>query len=272
MDPYVRKNRELWDEWAEINVRSAFYDVEGYKRDRPPLDPLVREGLGPLAGASVLHLQCHFGLDTLSLAQEAREVVGVDFSAAAIAHARRLAAELGVAARFVESDLYELPAVLDEQFDLVFTSYGVIGWLPDLARWGEIIARYLRPGGAFFIVEGHPTMWMFDSEADELRVKYPYFHTREPIELPPTVGNYADPTALVTKTEYSWPHSISDVVMALVRAGLQLEELREHDHAVWRAFPFLFEEGEGHHRRWRMPPDRPRIPLMFSLRARKPGA
>jgi SAM-dependent methyltransferase len=271
MDPYVRRNQELWDEWTEINVRSAFYDVAGFKRDRSPLDPLVREGLGPLAGKSVLHLQCHFGLDTLRLAQEARDVVGVDFSEKAIAYARDLATELGSAARFVQTDLYELPAVLDGEFDLVFTSYGVIGWLPDLGRWGEIIARYLRPGGAFFIVEGHPIMWIFDGEADELRVRYPYFHTPEPLVLPPAVGNYADPTAAVTKTEYSWPHALSDVVMALVRAGLRIEDLREHDHAPWRAFPFLIEEEASGERRWRMPPDRPAIPLMFSLRARKPG-
>lgn len=273
MDPYVRKNQELWDEWTEINVRSAFYDVDGFRREPGPLDAIVRAGLGPLAGRSVLHLQCHFGMDTLRLAREAREVVGVDFSEKAISFARGLAAELGSGARFVQSDVYELPAALDGEFDLVFTSYGVLGWLPDLARWAAIVARYLRPGGAFFLAEGHPTMWMFDNEADELRIRYPYFHSAQPIELPPTVGNYADPTAAVTKTEYSWAHSMEDIVMSLLRAGLVLEELREHTHIRWKAFPFLVEEQEPESKDsiWRMPPDRPQLPLMFSLRARKPG-
>lgn len=276
MDPYVRKNRELWDEWTDINVRSAFYDVDGFKRQPPPLDAVIREGLGELTGRSVLHLQCHFGLDTLRLARQAREVVGIDFSAKAIAFARGLAAELGIAARFVETDLYELPAALDGEFDRVFTSYGAIEWLPDLPRWGELVARYLRPGGAFFIADGHPTMWMFDGEAEDgLHVRYPYFQPPEPLEIPPTVGNYADPTATVTKTAYSWPHAISDVVMALVRAGLHIEDFREHAHAAWKAFPFLVEdaaEGTGPGERcFRMPPDRPQIPLMFSLRARKPA-
>jgi SAM-dependent methyltransferase len=273
MDPHVRKNRELWDEWTEINVRSAFYDVDGFKRAPTPLDPLVREGLGELAGLSVLHLQCHFGMDTLRLAREAREAVGVDFSPKAIAFARELAAELGLAARFVESDLYALPAVLDGEFDRVFTSYGAIEWLPDLERWGQIIARYLRPGGVFFIADGHPTMWMFDGDAaDGFHVRYPYFRPPAPLEIPPTVGNYADPTAAVTKPAYSWPHPLSEVVMALVRAGLQIEDLREHAHAVWKPFPFCVEEEASGERRWRVPPDRPQIPLMFSLRARKPAA
>lgn len=272
MDPYVRKNQELWDEWTEINVRSAFYDVEGFKKQPPPLDALVREGLGPLAGLSVLHLQCHFGMDTLRVAQEAREAVGIDFSSKAIAFARGLAEELGLAARFVESDLYALPDVLDGEFDRVFTSYGALDWLPDLDRWGQIVARYLRPGGTFFIAEGHPTMWMFDGEAEDgLHVRYPYFRSSQPIEIPPTVGNYADPTAPVTKTAYAWTHSMSDIVMALVRAGLRIEDFREHTHAVWKPFPFCIQEEGVGERRWRIPPDRPQIPLMFSLRAVKPA-
>ena len=276
MDPYVRKNQELWDEWTEINVRSAFYDVEGFKRQAPPLDPIVREGLGDLAGRSVLHLQCHFGMDTLRVAREARETVGVDLSGKAIAFARGLAEELGIAARFVQSDLYDLPAALDGTFDVAFSSYGAIEWLPDLPRWGQLVARYLRPGGAFFLADGHPTMWMFDGEAaDGFHVRYQYFQPPAPLEIPPTVGNSADPAAPVTKPAYFWPHALSEVVMALVGAGLQIEDLREHTHAAWKAFPFMVEDrGEGTgpgERRWRVPPHLPQIPLMFSLRARKPG-
>jgi SAM-dependent methyltransferase len=275
MHPLVRKNQELWDEWAEINYRSAFYDVAGFVGDpaHSPLDPEVLAGLGDLTGAKVLHLQCHFGMDTLRLARLAREVVGVDFSTRAIARARELAAHVGIAARFVECDLYTLPEVLDEHgsFDVVFTSYGVIGWLPDLARWGEVIARFLAPGGRFFLIEGHPTMWMFDDAAPDgaLAITFPYFASGEALVLPPTVGNYADPTAMVTKTEYSWPHGIGEVVTALARAGLVIDTLDEHRHVVWRAFRCLVETSPN---RFTMPADRPQLPLMFSIRAHRPGA
>ena len=266
---HVASNRNLWDEWANINYKSAFYDVAGFKAKPTPLDAEVLAGLGDLAGKSVLHLQCHFGMDSIRLKLAgALEVVGVDFSPVAIAKARELAAEMAVDVRFVETDLYKLPEVLEGQFDLVFTSYGVIGWLPDLGPWGQIIARYLKPGGRFFLIEGHPTMWMFDGSADELVLKYPYFRQREPIALEPTVGTYSDPTATFSNTEYSWPHELGETIGALISAGLRLDEMREYRHTVWKAFPFLVEESPD---RFVMPPDKPQLPMMFSLRATKPA-
>jgi len=137
MNPFVRKNQELWDEWAEINYRSAFYDVAGFLRSPPPLDDVVTDALGDLTGKRILHLQCHFGMDTLRLAPRAASVTGIDFSSKAIARANELAAATGLDSRvrFVETDLYALPDVLDDEFDVVFTSLGVLGWLPDLVRW-----------------------------------------------------------------------------------------------------------------------------------------
>jgi SAM-dependent methyltransferase len=261
VNPYVANNRKLWDEWTEINYRSAFYDVDGFKREPDPLDDDVLAGVGDLAGKSVLHLQCHFGMDTLRLARLAREAVGVDFSPAAIARARALAAETGIAARFVETDLYEL--ALDEQFDVVFSSYGVIGWLPDLVRWGQVIARHLKPGGRFFLIEGHPTMWMFDSDTPDLAFKYPYF-AGEPNVLPPIKGMYSDPDATWTHSEYSWSHPLCDVFGALLGAGLRIDEFREYRHCVWRPFSFAIEETPDH---WVMPPGMPQLPMMFSIRA-----
>jgi SAM-dependent methyltransferase len=259
MDSRVENNRRLWDEWAEINYRSAFYDVEGFKRAPSPLDAEVLAGLGELSHASVLHLQCHFGMDTLRLARLAREVVGVDFSPQAIAKARALAAETKIAARFVESDVYAL--ALGQQFDVVFTSYGVISWLPDLARWARVIADHLKPGGRFFLIEGHPTMWMFD---EALQFKYPYFPHVEPNVLAPTTGMYSDPDATWTTSENSWSHNFEEILGSLLAAGLRIDELREFGHAVWQAFPFCIEQSPG---RWVMPPDRPQIPMMFSVRA-----
>jgi SAM-dependent methyltransferase len=265
VNPYVVKNRDLWDEWAEINVRSPFYDVAAFKRAPSPLDDEVLAGLGDLAGTSVLHLQCHFGMDTLRLALAgASRAVGVDFSPKAIAHARALATEMNVGAEFVEADVLALD--LGEQFDVVFTSYGVIGWLPELTPWGAVIAKHLKPGGRFFMIEGHPTMWMFDGAgATELVIRYPYFHRPgEPIVIPPATGTYADPEATFEGTEYSWPHDLAETFGALLDAGLRIEQLREYAHTVWQAFPFMIEESPG---RFVMPPDKPTIPTMFSIRA-----
>ena len=157
---HARANRELWNAWTEIHEGSTFYDVEGFLAGRQTLLPIELEELGPdvREGTTLLHLQCHFGLDTLSWARRGARVTGVDFSDKAIALADRLAREVGLdeACRFVQSDLYDLPAHLDERFDVVFTSWGVLMWLPDLTAWGRLIARYLRPGGIFYIVDFHP--------------------------------------------------------------------------------------------------------------------
>ena len=267
MNRYVQANRELWDEWTDINYRSGFYDVEGFRAAPTPLDDIVRDGVGDLGGQSVLHLQCHFGLDTLRLARLAGAVTGVDFSPRAIRYARQLGRDLGSSARFVESDLYALPDALDGQFDVVFTSWGVINWLPDLRGWGRVIAHFLRPGGRFFLADNHPTLWLFDPDADDLRVSYPYFHEAEPTVVTPVAGNYADPTATVTCPEHLWSHSMADVVMALIGAGLHIDELREHAWLPWRGLSFLVEESPG---RWVMPSGRIGIPLAFSLLASAP--
>lgn len=266
MNHFVRKNRDLWDEWAEINYRSRFYNVEGYKQQRTPLDELARENLGDLKGKRVLHLQCHFGLDTLRIAELADEVVGVDFSPRAIALARELAYELGSTARFVESDVYALPEVLRDTFDIVFASYGVLNWLPSLDRWGEIVTHFLAPGGALVIVDSHPTLMMFEFDPPEPRIGTSYFHTPEPVVMPPSKGNYADPEATYASSVHSWQHEMSAIVMAAVRAGLRIEDIREYPVAPWQALAFLVETEPD---RWSVPAGKPQLPLTFALRATK---
>jgi SAM-dependent methyltransferase len=268
VNPYVHKIRDLWDEWAEINYRSRFYDVDGFRRAPSPLDREVRAGLGELAGKSVLHLQCHFGMDTVRIALAgASRVVGVDYSPKSIAYARTLAADMRiVSVEFVESNVLTLE--LAERFDIVFCSYGVIGWLPELAPWGRVIANHLAPGGRFFLIEGHPTMWMFEGVGvTDFVIKYPYFRSTEPIAIAPATGNYADPDAVFTNTEYSWPHDLAETIGALLGAGLRLDDFREYAHTVWQAFPWMIEESPG---RFVMPADKPTIPTMFSIRASKP--
>ncbi len=205
MDEYLASNRELWDEWTEVHVGSAFYDVEGFRRGDVRIRDFEIREVGEVAGRDLLHLQCHFGLDTLSWARLGARVTGADFSRRAIARARQLADEVGIDARFVLSDLYTLPDALDDDFDLVYTSRGVIPWLPDLGKWGQVIAHFLRPGGIFYLAEGHPLMWVFDDDEGqtELRVRYEYFEKPEPLRFP-VVGSYADPRARISKeVEYA---------------------------------------------------------------------
>jgi SAM-dependent methyltransferase len=194
MDPFVAANRALWNEWTPIHVRSAFYDVDGWRSGRRDLLPLLVDEVGDVAGKDLLHLQCHFGLDTLSWARRGARATGVDFSERAIEQARDLAAATGLDARFVVSDVVELPASLEGDFDVVFTSLGVLSWLPDVPRWAEVVAHFVRPGGFFYIAEAHPFAWAFDDEdtATELRLRYHYWPSQEPLVFSDT-ESYADP-------------------------------------------------------------------------------
>ena len=269
-DPYQPANRVRWNELAPIHYRSAFYDVARFKAGHSRLDRTEREELGDVAGKSLLHLQCHFGLDTLSWARLGATVTGVDYAETAIALAQSLSAETGVPATFICADVYELPDVLSGRFDIVYTSYGVLSWLPDLPRWAAVIAHFLTPGGTFYIVEAHPFAWVFDdaATATELQVRYPYFPSGAPLTAE-VQGSYADPTAQVTHTvEHCWPHPLSDILTALLGAGLQIEFLHEFPHAAWQMFPFMEANAAGV---WQLTGPRPAIPLTFSLKATKAG-
>jgi SAM-dependent methyltransferase len=271
MDRFLAENRELWDDWTEVHETSEFYDLEGFRRGGKRLRDYELDEIGDVTGLSLLHLQCHFGIDTLAWARLGARVTGVDFSPRAIALARRLATELGLQARFVESDIYRLSDVLDEQFDLVYTSRGVLGWLPEVRPWADVVARHVAPGGRFYIAEIHPVMQAFENEnvaRGELRLEYPYWEHRDPLAFP-VHGSYADRTAEIrATTEYGWDHSLGEVVTALVEAGLTIESLREYPFLDWK-LDFLVEGADG---RWRFPPEtKGELPLMFSLLASKPS-
>lgn len=266
MDEFLESNRELWNAWTRVHVTSKFYDVDGFKAGQSRLDKIELE-LGDVRDKSLLHLQCHFGLTTLSWARLGASVTGVDFSDEAIVQARRLTESVGLKAAFVCSGIAELPSALSGQFDFVFTSHGVLGWLPDLPAWGRVIAHFLKPGGTFYIVEGHPTAFIFDEEnPNDLRVRYPYFHSVSPGSALVN-GTYADRSADIHGVEYFWIFSMSDVISALMGAGLRIVEMREYDYLSWQMYPFMEKDAEGW---WRLPDRFPRLPLMFSLRAKKP--
>jgi len=273
VDEALRSNRDVWDAWTKIHVTSSFYDVASFRKGgaRPiRLADYEREEVGNVEGRSLLHLQCHFGLDTLSWARLGATVTGVDFSERAVAEARKLAADIGLAATFIASNVYSLPDVLDERFDIVYTSGGVLGWLPDIAGWARVAAHFIRPGGFFYITEIHPVAQAFAIEnvaPGELRLAYPYWSHAEPITSE-VQGSYADPTAPTEGlVEFGWNHSLGEIVTALVDAGLRLELLHEFDFVPW-PMEFLVEGADG---RWRLPEgSKGGLPLFFSLKATRP--
>ena len=268
MDPYLKANQELWDAWTPYHVSSEFYRVDSFRAGRNTLGKLELDAVGDVRGKTLLHLQCHFGLETLSWARQGAQVVGADFSLPAVQAARELAASLALPAAFVHSNIYDLPQHLEGQFDAVFTSNGVLGWLPDLDGWARVIAHFLKPGGLFFVLEVHPFVLLFDERRDdrELRLLYPYFHRDAPLEEVEE-GTYAVPDAPIRANAYYWIHSLSDTIGALLRAGLVLESFEEYRTLTWAAFPWMVQREDGD---WEFPPDQPELPLMFSLRARKP--
>lgn len=266
MNEYLENNRSLWNGWTRLHKPSRFYDVDSFKAGTSSLKPLELEEVGDVEGKSLLHLQCHFGMDTLSWARRGALVTGADFSDEAITFARSLASELNLPAEFVRSNIYDLPAALDAgagRFDIVYTSYGVLSWLPELDPWGKVVAHFLKPGGFFYIAEYHPFVFMLGE--DNRTFEYPYFHTPEPIKLLST-GSYAAPEATdFSHTEYNWSHSLADVVNALLRAGLRLEFL--HEFPYWHNNPYAAEhldQGKTRVSGWPV-----EIPHMFSLRARR---
>lgn len=277
LDDELTENRRLWDAWTPIHTSGEFYDVARFRDDPQDvrIQPWEREEVGEVSGKRLLHLQCHFGLDTLSWARlGAAHVTGVDFSEPAIAFARELAAETGLAerSRFEVANVYDLPGPLaGETFDVVYTGRGALCWLPDLGPWAEAIGGFLAPGGIFYIHEAHPIMWAIADEQqtpNDIHFGFDYWGTGGTITFP-VEGSYADLTAEVdAEVEHSWMHSLGEIVTLLAGQGLRIELLDEKPVVDW-PMPFLVPIGED---RYSFPPEqRERFPLMYSLRARKDG-
>jgi SAM-dependent methyltransferase len=258
-------NRQRWNELTPVHARSEFYNIDGFLKGAPALDDVEIGGLGDLSGKSLLHLQCHLGLGTLEAARRGARVVGVDFSAASIATAREMAAkaDLTERARFICCDVLELDQESHETFDVVFTSYGVLTWLFNLPKWGQIVARFLRPGGHLFIAEIHPTAFMFAEQGEPLTVAYDYFNSPEGILLPPS-PDYADANYTAAQAERYWAWSLEDIFRSLTDAGLAITDFREFPFSCYRQFPHMTRGDDGH---WYLPPHVPRAPLLFALRA-----
>jgi 2-polyprenyl-3-methyl-5-hydroxy-6-metoxy-1,4-benzoquinol methylase len=267
MDEYMNANRNLWEKLAKIHFDSEFYDVEGFLRGKQTLDPIEVDELPNVRGKKLLHLMCHFGMDTLSLARLGAEVTGVDFSTEAINLARTLARTAGIKATFVCSNIYEAPKHLKEKYDIVFTSGGVLVWLPDLKRWASVVSAFLKPGGVFYIREFHPFAYIFDDEETvELSIKLPYFQGEEPLRFE-SEGSYASCNAKTgLMKNYEWNHPISEIINSLIDEGLKIEFLHEFPFSSYKSLPFMVKDEK---ERWILPKSADSVPLMFSLMAIK---
>src|SRR5262245_55205716 len=268
MNDELETNQQLWNAWTALHETSDFYYLPGFKAGKSSLRPIERAELTDVAGRSLLHLQCHFGLDTLSWARKGAIVTGVDFSDRSIELAQSLSAELDIPATFVCSAIEHLPDVLSGQFEIVFSSYGVLPWLRDLRRWAEVIAHFLTPNGIFYLVDDHPLMrTLRTNESGELTVANPYFFSEEPSRIEAR-GSYAAPGDEQTPLRewYIWNHSLGEILAALLGAGLQLQFLHEFPFAMRAKFPGM-ERGEDGVWRFSRPPV---FPLLFSLQACKP--
>jgi ubiquinone/menaquinone biosynthesis C-methylase UbiE len=261
-DQYFEANKKIWNQRAMIHKDSAFYNVEGFRAGKNVLTKIELEELGDVRGKSMLHLQCHFGLDTLNWARLGAEVTGVDLSDDAIRLAQQLGEELHIDGRFICCNLYDLPQHLDQQFDIVFTSYGAIGWLPELEPWAAIVNRFLKPGGVFYIAEFHPTLWMMDEKFEY--IKYNYFNKEVISEE--TQGTYADPNAPIKMAEYSWNHPFCDIINALTGQGLRIRHLNEFPFSPYNIFHNNEQGADGF---WRIKGLDEKMPVMYSIKATK---
>lgn len=229
---YIQINRDSWNQRTEFHLKSDFYDVKGFLAGKTSLKNIELELLGNVQDKKILHLQCHFGQDSLSLARMGAKVTGVDLSDKAIATAQELNKKMGLDATFICCDIFDLPNYLEETFDLIYTSYGVIGWLPDLNKWGEIISHYLKPKGKFILVEFHPVIWMFDD--DFTHVKYSYFKENPIIEK--EEGTYADKKANVQLEYICWNHSLEEVFSGLLENNIQIQQFKEYNYSPYNCF------------------------------------
>ena len=255
---YKTINKKAWNTRTELHVDSDFYDVQAFEEGKSSLNDIELNLLGDVSGKSILHLQCHFGMDTISLDRMGARSTGVDLADNAILKGKELASKVGSSARFIQSDIYDLPNKLDEQFDIVFTSYGTIGWLPDMDKWANVVSNFLKPGGKLIFVEFHPVVWMFDDELE--KIGYDYFNTEPIIEI--SNGSYANKDADVELKSVTWNHPISEVVTSLIKSGLSIDALDEYDYSPYDCLNNMEKIAE---RKYRIKHIDKKFPMVYSL-------
>jgi len=259
---YQEINRKTWNDKTDVHIDSAFYDMAAFRAGKNTLNSIELPLLGDVSGKRILHLQCHFGQDSLSLSRMGAKVTGIDISDKSIQRAKELSEELHLPATFIRSDVYNTLEHVSEKFDIVFASYGTIMWLPDVDKWASIIADSLNPGGRFVFAEFHPVIWMFDERFKE--IVYSYFNEKPIIEN--VSGTYADRKAEIVERSVTWNHSLHEVIGALLKNGLQLKQLQEYDYSP---YPIFGDVQEGNSGKYRISGYGSRLPLVYALEAVK---
>ena len=256
-------NRETWNNKTSIHYESKFYDRHAFAKAKNSLNSYELAALTDVQGKSLLHLQCHFGQDSLSWAAKGAQVTAVDISDKAIDLAKKLSQELEIPATFICCNVLDTSEYVTDCFDYIFTSYGTIGWLPDLKPWAAMIAERLKKGGAFYMVEFHPIGWMYEYINGKPELSYHYDRSEAIYEE--YQGTYADQQASIISKEYGWNHSLSSVLQALIDAGLQISNFAEHDGSPYQIFPDMKQESDGLYYLKEQ-----KYPLIFELMAKKP--
>lgn len=271
-DEHRDVNRALWDERAPAHAESPDYAVRQLIADPTRLSDVVRfdvPRLGDIAGLRAVHLQCHIGTDTISLGRLGARMTGLDFSGTSVAIAREIAQSAGIAADFVEADVYDAAEALGvNSFDLVYTGVGALVWLPDIRRWAEVVARLLRPGGRLFLREGHPVLWALDeTRTDVIAFGYPYFEHTDPLRFDASETYVQTDATFANAESREWNHGVGEIITAVLDAGLVLTMFTEHDSVPWDALPGQMVAADGE---WRLAERRDRVPLSYTLQAVKP--
>jgi len=259
---YFQTNKDTWNKKVSVHAKSDIYQLEAFKAGKSSLMPYEIAALANVSGKTILHLQCHFGQDTLSWSREGAICTGVDISDEGIKLAKELNNELNLDAKFVCCNVLDTSKHISETFDIVFTSYGTIGWLPDLKPWAKMIAERLKSGGIFYMVEFHPILWMFDY--DKVKTEMKYHYNRNEVIYDEYEGTYADNNSKMISKEYGWNHGLSEVVNSLIRAGLEIEYLNEHDESPYNVFSDLVKTGNGMYKMKNQ-----LFPMIFEIKAVK---
>ncbi len=269
MDAFKQSNRAGWDERADIHAKDStgFYAIDRFLAGEDVLYPIEAAEIGDVAGLKLAHFQCHIGIDTLCLARRGAIATGLDFSPHAIAQAEDLSRRSGITAGFVEGEVYDAPELIGTDFDIVFTSWGTITWLDDIRAWARAVAGTLKPGGRLYFADSNPSIMTHEEIDGVIRPRYDWRSAREtPQRFDAETTYTGDATPLVTNFTYEWMRGTSDVIDALLRAGMRLDFLREHELLPFRLFPMMVEAGD---RMFALPAGQPRLPLALSFGATK---
>ena len=261
-EEYKEVSRQSWNSRTEIHLKSDFYDLSGFLNGKTSLNPIELRLLGDIRGKSILHLQCHFGQDSISMSRLGAKVTGVDLSDKAIESAGQIAKQTQSDAQFICCDIYDLEQHLEQQFDMVYSSYGTINCLPDMDKWAKIISKFLKPKGKFIFVEFHPLVWMFDDDFE--KIKYSYFNKQPIVEM--ETGTYADKKSDISQSYITWKHDLAEVIGSLLNNKLQLVDFQEYDYSPYDIFNRSVEAEPG---KFRIAALGDKIPLVYSIVAQK---